>query len=158
MLSVVVGVGHCWTTPISVGLPLAYVLLARPASAATGVGHPEPEDSLALVRGTDISSSRDARLHCVTQARHVFDDSRPRLLQLKVLLRGSELYRAEAKNAQKKMFSLDRFAEVLRAHKDESSQSLRNILLESLKSYLDGVPLNDDLTLLIAEIASPAES
>ncbi|MBX3723002.1 MAG: SpoIIE family protein phosphatase [Turneriella sp.] len=64
----------------------------------------------------------------------------------------------EAKNAQKKMFSLDRFAEVLRAHKDESSQSLRNILLESLKSYLDGVPLNDDLTLLIAEIVSPAES
>jgi sigma-B regulation protein RsbU (phosphoserine phosphatase) len=64
----------------------------------------------------------------------------------------------EAKNAQKKMYSLDRFSEVLRVHKDESSENLRKILLESLKSYLDGVPLNDDLTLLIAEIASPAES
>jgi hypothetical protein len=56
-------------------LPLAYVLLARAASAVTGVGHAKPEDALALVRSTDIRSSRDARLHCVTQARHLFDDS-----------------------------------------------------------------------------------
>jgi hypothetical protein len=40
-----------------------------------GVGQPEPEKPLAAMRRADIRSSRDKRLHAVTHARHVFDDS-----------------------------------------------------------------------------------
>lgn len=61
----------------------------------------------------------------------------------------------EAKNAAKKMYGLDRVSEVIKAHKDASPAELKKSLLDSLNAYLAGVPLNDDLTILIAEIGEP---
>ena len=74
--SVVVGVGHCSARAPSDGGEVFWFDPRFSASGAVvGVGHPEPEDPLALVRSADVRSSRDNRLHAETHARQVFDDS-----------------------------------------------------------------------------------
>lgn len=73
--SAATGVGQPCAAPDNVGLPRSKVPLALSESADIGVGHPEPEDSLAPVRGACVRSSRDERLNAVIHARHSFDDS-----------------------------------------------------------------------------------
>ena len=74
--SVVVGVGHCSArTPSDGGCDFAFEPRFSASGAVVGVGHPEPEDPLALVRRADITSFDDKRLHAVTQPRQVFDDA-----------------------------------------------------------------------------------
>lgn len=61
----------------------------------------------------------------------------------------------EAKNETKKMFGLDRIADLVRSHSEASPQELKQILLDALTDYRGSVALNDDLTILIAEVGAP---
>ncbi len=61
----------------------------------------------------------------------------------------------EAKNETKKMFGLERVADLVLKHKDAPPQQLKQVLLDALTEYRGNTPLNDDLTILIAEIGEP---
>lgn len=63
----------------------------------------------------------------------------------------------EAKNAQKKMFGLDRLADLVLAHSSESPAELKATLMRDLTEFRGDVALNDDLTIMIAEVGEPGQ-
>lgn len=61
----------------------------------------------------------------------------------------------EAKNTKKKMFSVERLAGIVREHTGASPDELKKILIDALTEFRGDVALNDDLTILIAEVGEP---
>ena len=55
----------------------------------------------------------------------------------------------EAMNEQEEEFGEDRFAEVIAAHKNESSESIIQHILEEVEKHTGDMPQMDDMTLLI---------
>ncbi|MBV6493666.1 MAG: hypothetical protein LDLANPLL_01689 [Turneriella sp.] len=61
----------------------------------------------------------------------------------------------EAKNAAKKMFGLERLKTLVIQNSEKTSSELKKILRNELSTFCDGVALNDDLTIFIAEVGMP---
>lgn len=64
----------------------------------------------------------------------------------------------EAKNAAKKMFGTERLKAVVAANGTQTPDNLGKILRAELNTFCGEVPLNDDLTILIAEIGDPVSA